>query len=488
VARQAELLVGIDVGTTMTKAAVVRSDGEEISLGSVPTAWRPVPTGAEANPLDFLDAVARATNAALELAPPGPVVGVGVTSMAETVVLLGKDGRPTAPAVAWHDRRGAEEAEQLAQVFGEATFSGRTGLPLSPLCTLVKLAWLSRHQGSAATRALSIADWVVHSLGGDQVAEASLASRTGALSLVGRSWWTEALEWATVPVDLFPPVVQAGGLAGHVTAEALQLLPGGTAPLGGQLERLRGAALASAGHDHLCVAAGAGALRPGELLDSCGSAEGFVRTVPPLDEAALRRAVSSGLSAGWHTLPDRYALLGGQSLGLLLGPVLKLLGVDDDEGVTNLDRAAAAKGPSSLRMLRDRPFASPSIVGIGADASPPALWAAALDVVSEGAARVVAAMDREAGPAEELVLTGGWSHLAGLRDRKGSLLPRARRPAVVEAGARGAALFGGCAAGLFPGPGAVPASADLAWADSPEGDVAPTRREQARPSATVTQR
>ena len=110
-----ELLVGVDVGTTMTKAAVVTADGEEVSWGSVTTPWRPVPTGAELAPLAILDAVARAVSTALELAPPGPVVGLGVTSMAETVALLGSDGKPVAPAIAWHDTRGEEETADLVR-------------------------------------------------------------------------------------------------------------------------------------------------------------------------------------------------------------------------------------------------------------------------------------------------------------------------------------------------------------------------------------
>ena len=42
-----ELLVGLDIGTTMTKAAVVGPDGQEISWGTVPTPWRTVASGAE---------------------------------------------------------------------------------------------------------------------------------------------------------------------------------------------------------------------------------------------------------------------------------------------------------------------------------------------------------------------------------------------------------------------------------------------------------
>jgi sugar (pentulose or hexulose) kinase len=463
-----ELLVGIDVGTTMTKAAVVGVDGREVSWGSVPTPWRPTTTGADADPFEFLEAVAQAVSAALEAATPGPVMGIGVTSMAETVALLGGDGLPVWPSIVWHDPLGKVEAEDLVRTFGGPAFSARVGLPPSPLCTLVKLAWLTRHTDVSPVRALSVADWVVHALGGDQVADASLACRFGALSLSGRTWWHEGLEWAGVPTGIFAPVVQTGQLVGRVAADGADAAIGLLRRGGGALERLRGAAIAPAGHDHLCVAAGVGATASGELLDSCGTAEGFVRTVQPLDGEKVGQVVGAGLSVGWHTVPDRYALLGGQALGLLLGPVLSLLGVEGSDELLSFDRTAAGVAPGPLRVQRDGPFGNASIVGLSPDASPAALWNAALDLLSEEAARIIGVIEAESGPAEELVLTGGWAQCDGLRGRKQSLLPRRRWPAVGEGGARGAALFGGCAAGLFAGPQSFPPPGDLAWTEIDE--------------------
>ena len=451
-----ELLVGIDLGTTMTKAAVVRTDGEEVSWGRVRTPWKPVATGSEADPAAFVGAAAQAAALALEGAPPGPVIGLGVTSMAETVILLGKDGTPVGPCIAWHDTRGKEEAADLRRAFPGLSFSERTGLRVSPVCTLVKLAWLSRHRAPAVHRALSVADWVVHALGGEQVAEASLASRTGALRLADRTWWPEALEWAGAPAGLFPPVVQAGEAVGRLTNGALGRLPGPAEGDWGALERLRGAALASAGHDHLCVAAGTAAIGPGQVLDSCGTAEALIRTVRPLGAAELGGVVSSGLSSGWHTVPGRYSLLSGHFLGLVLERVLSLLGVGGADGIAALDSAAEGVVPGSLRVVQEGPYADPSIMELGAGASPAALWSAALDAVCAGAPRSLQAMEAFAGPAEELVLSGGWAHCAGLRQRKRDLVPRVQWPDVVEAGARGAALFGGCAAGLFNGPADFP--------------------------------
>ena len=44
------MLLGLDVGTSAVKAAVVDAAGNELSHGRAPTPWRPVPTGAELDP------------------------------------------------------------------------------------------------------------------------------------------------------------------------------------------------------------------------------------------------------------------------------------------------------------------------------------------------------------------------------------------------------------------------------------------------------
>lgn len=466
-----DLLLGIDVGTTMTKAVVTTVDGHELSWGRSPTPWRPFATGAEADPHQFLAAAVDAAGQALEAAPEGRVVGLGVTSVAETVVLLGHDGQPVAPCIAWHDQRGEEQAADLVATFGRAAFSRRTGLAPSHVCTLVKLAWMTRHRDIPMARAMSIADWVAHMLGGEQAAEASLASRTGALSLKDRTWWAEGLVWAGVPPSLFPSVAQAGTRLGQVTHEVLGRLPLDGLPA--SLGRLPGAAVACAGHDHLCGAAGSGVLRHDQVLDSCGTAEALVRSVPALSEDEVARVVQSGLNTGWHTLPGSYALVQGHFLGLVLDRVLSLLGVEGRDRLEALDRAAADVTPGTLRVTQGGPYTPPAISGLAPGCSPAALWAAALVCVTEAPPKGLAAMEVIAGPAEELVLSGGWSRCAGLRRAKVGLAPKVRWPSVVEAGARGAALFGGCAAGLFAGPADFPVPEDQPWDTSVPGPPGP---------------
>jgi hypothetical protein len=69
-------------------------------------------------------------------------------------------------------------------------------------------------------------------------------------------------------------------------------------------------------------------------------------------------------------------------------------------------------------------------------------------------------LEAVAGPVGEVVLSGGRANFAGLRADRAKLARRLRWPAVTEAGARGAALFGGCGAGVFSGPEDFPVPAE----------------------------
>jgi sugar (pentulose or hexulose) kinase len=187
------------------------------------------------------------------------------------------------------------------------------------------------------------------------------------------------------------------------------------------LEPARGAVLCVAGHDHLCAAIGAGAVREGDVFDSCGSAEAFVRSVePPLPAESRLRAVAGGVSVGWHALPDRLALLGGFESGLALQRVGRVLGGED---VDELDAEARA----------------------------------VLESLATRGEAILRTIEEVAGRTRRIVVSGGGAQSEAVLAIKRSALGPFERPPVQEAGARGAALLAGCAAGVFAGVGELPA-------------------------------
>jgi sugar (pentulose or hexulose) kinase len=436
-----ELLLGIDVGTTWCKAAVVTPDGQERAQHRVPVHWQPVPTGAEIEPQRLPDVALAAAGGALDRAPDGRVVGVGVTSMAEAGALIDAGDQPVAPAIAWHDRRGGDEAAALADDIGATRFTATTGLPPSPLCTLVKYRWLRGHDPAAArgVRWLNVAEWVVRGLGGEQLAELSLASRTGMLDLDRRAPWEEALDWAGAPRDLLPEPAPAGTPAGRLSRG---------------LTRARGAVLCVAGHDHDCAAVGAGAVRDGDVFDSCGTAEAFVRAVrPPLPHDVRLRAVARGVTVGWHVIPERNALLGAFESGLAVQRLGRLLGMESEEARRELDDLALTASPAGdgAALLDGRRDA------IRGDARPEQLWRAALEALAERGAAMLDTLEELVGPAERIVVTGGGVRSEAALATRRAAFGALERPAVEEAAARGAALLAGCAAGIFDGVDELPA-------------------------------
>jgi sugar (pentulose or hexulose) kinase len=430
-----DLVLGLDAGTTAVKAAAFDADGNQVAQGRAPTPWRAVPTGAEVDPDELLTAAVAAAREAVAAAGERRFAAVGIASVAETGVLVDGDARPVVPGIAWHDTRGETEAERLAADLPD--FSQRVGLPTSPLATISKYRWLRDHVPAAArgVRWLNVAEWILAGLGGEPVAELSLASRTGFYDLHARAPWDAALEWAGAPAGLVGEAVAAGTPMGTV---------------GDAVPELRGAILTVGGHDHLSAAVGLGAAGEGDVLNSCGTAEAFVRATAPLAPDRVAHAVAGGVSVGWHAADGRQALLGAQWSGAALQKVLALLGVDPgaraplEAAALEIERAGAPR--MRLEGIGDEEL---TLVGIGPDASPAAAYHAALDAVGAGSAAIVERMAAVAGPARRLVVTGGWAAGEAARAVKQRHLgPFEVSPEFATGAARGAAVAAGRAANL----------------------------------------
>jgi sugar (pentulose or hexulose) kinase len=449
------LLVGLDVGTTSSKAVVFDADGVARSECSASTPWVNTPDGVELDAAALVASAVQALGEALSRAPEGPVLGLGITSMAESGVLLDRHGTPVAPLIAWHDTRDDLQVRRLATDIGADRFARRTGLPLRGQWSLTKHRWLmeKRPELQSATRRLNVAEWVVRSLGGDEVTEQSLASRTGWLDLATRTWWSETLDWSGASASLMPDLVTAGTAVGKVSDR-----PG--------LERLRGATLTVAGHDHQAATVGAGAHGAGDELDSCGTAEALVRTVPAgIAPDAVATLAADGITVGWHVLAEHWCLLAATQGGLALQRVLRLLGVGAD-GLAALEAEALRHTGEGL-VVTGVDDATLTISGIGSTADPARLWSAALEAVTQQARTIHDAMAAVVGPHEALVATGGWTRSTAFLEAKRRILGPVTVAPVKEAGARGAALLSGVAAGVYGGVDQLPALSvrEQAWGE-----------------------
>ncbi len=440
----ADVLLGVDVGTTDTKVLVTTTDGAEILCVSSPSRWdehggRYTDMPAERLADAVLGLLERAARAATERLGPVRVAGIGVTGMGEAGVLLDGQDRPVFPLLAWFDPRGTDQVQRFPESV-RAQFGGRTGLPLSPMTTVAKLAWMrDQGVGLAGKTWLNVAEYVIWRLGGAPACEMSLLARTGLLDQDSGTLWPDALDLLGAPEALVPTRVLAGTPVGRVgdTHGAVPVV-------------LHGAALTVAGHDHPVAAIGCGVIGPDELFDSFGTAEALVRTVGrDLDFAARERLANNGIETVRHVLRERRALIAGTRAGLLLRRTLRMLGADHPEGRDRLDAAVLELPTAPTGLQIGGATNDDGILRLTAssdDVSPAAVFRAVLDHAIDETAHCLHRMATEVGPPRATVVAGGWTGMRSVRLAKATSLPTVRFSPRQQAGGFGAALFAAHAA------------------------------------------
>ena len=441
-----EVVVGLDLGTTSSKAVVRDLAGRQLALESARTPWTTVAGGTETTAATLLglavELLGRVMRAAEARVGPVRALGVGVAGLAESGVLLDAAGEPCAPVIAWFDKRGTERVRQVGarDALLPGQFARRTGLPWDCQASLAKLLWL-QSTGLALTPAhrwASVPEWVVHRLGGHLVREPSLASRTGLVDQATGEVWAEGMAVAGLPTTLLPPAVAGGTAVGSVGYAGLP--PG-----------LHGAALTVAGHDHPVAAIGVGAVGPDELFNSSGTADVVARSLPGvLDDDRRELLVRSGLSAGAHVLPGTSLLLGGVRGGLLLRRVLGALGATASPQRERLDQAALAvrELPPGLEVSGAGPTGDDVVLRMRDDVTPADVWAAATRYTAEETRALLATIDAVVGPHRRAVACGGWTRMDSVRAAKRSAIADLEFSALQEPGVLGAALLAAQAAGL----------------------------------------
>ncbi len=462
------IVLGLDVGSTNVKALATSTNGDELHGSSVATPWLSLAGGrTEMEATTLVEVVAgllaRCVREIEDRHGPVRVTGIGVSGMAESGALLDDGGRVAAPVMAWFDPRGADEIAATPGGF-RADFPRRTGLPVTALASVAKQLHLRGNGIALAGRTwLNVPELVVHALGGDRVRELSLASRTGLLDQDTTDVWPRALDVLGVRPGFLPTPVRAGDVCGHVGATAR--LGDLTWELPGQVS---GAALTVAGHDHLVAAVAAGAVDPGQLYVSMGTAEALVRVLDaPLSDDARERLAGLGINVLPHVVRDRSIMLVGTRSGLLLRRVLQLVGVTDHDARVALDRDVMALpiggGPAADSVEVTGARNDDGVLGVragGDGLSPAVFFAAALEHGTRVCLDLLAEMNREVAPPDRTLASGGWTRMECVRRSRSAVLPRVSYSPRSEDTAYGAALFGAYAAAGAADAGPLPAFAD----------------------------
>ncbi len=293
-------LVGIDIGSTATKAVLVNADGEIIAQ-----AYReypeqhPLPGMFELDPEQVWEAFVAVVSEVAAHSGGDPVQALCISALGETFVPVDEHGNFLYGSILSYDGRAQEQVEELAETVGGRQIFEITGMPIHPSFTLPKLMWLRDNEPGIHARTYKYLLWpdaICLKLGLPPRLDWSLAGRTMAFDVVARRWSEMMLEVAGITPQLLAEPIRPGEVVGHLPRRAAEQLGLSTDCL-----------VVAGGHDQPMNALGAGIIAEGLAVDGMGTVECVTVAFdePVLSEAMLRH----GYCCYPHVAGDMYATL-----------------------------------------------------------------------------------------------------------------------------------------------------------------------------------
>ena len=230
-----DLLLGIDVGTSSVKTALVDLRGKlqaasaaEYPLHHIRPAW------VEQNPEDWWQGACRAMRAVLAQVAHGRerVRAVAVSCQTPTLLPLDRRGQPLRPAIIWMDRRAEAEREQLAAQLGADEIYRITGNRLDAFFVASRLRWLRHHEPETlrqTSQFVQVNGYINYRLTGSMALDTANAVFLQLRHYASGEWSSALCEACGVEPSQFPPVIEGASMQGEVTAaaaEACGLRPG----------------------------------------------------------------------------------------------------------------------------------------------------------------------------------------------------------------------------------------------------------------------
>ncbi len=398
----ADVLLGVDIGTSSTKGVITHADGSVLATAQRPhRVDYPQPGFMEQDPegvwwKDFTEIVS-------ELLPQadGPIRGVSVSGIGPCTLLADAKGDPLRSAILYVDTRAGEEIDELIHRYGEEGIIQRSLSRISHQSIGPKLMWLQRHQPEVweRTKQLLMANsFVVERLTGQYTLDSISASFCIPMfDPRGRLWideWTADIA-SGLPL---PRVIEPWEEAGRITGRGAELtgLPVGIPVCAGTI-------------DAFVESASVGVRDPGDVMLTYGTTMGVAGI---LNEPRPSRTVNSTPGA----FPGTYIMIGPTATSGALTNWLRVISGDKPFEELLAEAAATPPGASGLVVLpyfagERTPLWDPDargvIAGLTLSHSRGHLYRAMLEATGYSARAIFDALHTDGVRTERIVAVGG---------------------------------------------------------------------------------
>lgn len=343
----ADLLAGLDVGTSGVKVGVADASGRLLGLGrAVHANDSPHPGWVECDPDRWWRGAVSSLHEACAEAKvkPADLAAVGVSVLFPCVAPLDADARALHPALLYCDRRSFAEADAIARLMPRDEYEATIGNVLVPgTCAATSLLWLRGQAPDAWRRAHSLGfanTAITARLTGEFYTDPTQVALSGLADIRDPWCWNDLLcERLGIAATRLPRVAGAAEVIGSVTRAAAR-----------ETGLRQGTPVVCGCGDVPASALGAGAAEPGTVIYVAGSTDCVA--VPTLAPTPDRRWVNSAYIPRGMWLPIGTTTSSGVSAEWFCRELLGQQGAEGLQALTDLAR----QSPPGARGLLYLPY------------------------------------------------------------------------------------------------------------------------------------
>lgn len=259
-------LIGIDIGTTGTKALLFSEDGElqGHAYQSYPI-LSPEVGQSEQRAEDWWDAIVHVIRSVCQGRDlKENVAAICLSTQGGTVVPVDESGTPLRNAIVWNDARAKAQKDTFLKEMGEgALMYEKTGWQLGNGLPALEIRWLKENEPELfqkAAKFLTVPDYLSLKMTGIAAIDPSNVGINQLADIRTLTYDSELLRFAGITEDRLPAIKRSGEVIGR-------LLPEVAEELGLSAETV----LVAGAHDQYAVALGAGAMKKGDILIGSGT-------------------------------------------------------------------------------------------------------------------------------------------------------------------------------------------------------------------------
>jgi xylulokinase len=242
--------LGIDIGTSGTKALLAREEGTVLATASAEhPISHPKPGWSEQQPEDWWTSTIASVREVFHQAKtkPAELKGIGLSGQMHGSVFLDHQHHVLRPALLWNDQRTDAECREIeAAAGGRAALIQMVSNPAFTGFTAPKILWVHKHEPAVYEKVRQVLlpkDYIRLRLTGELATEVSDASGTLLLNVVERRWHPGLLSKLHIDPAWLPRCVESQEVTGHLTTRAAGELglPAGIPVVGGAGDQAAGA-------------------------------------------------------------------------------------------------------------------------------------------------------------------------------------------------------------------------------------------------------